>query len=366
MATKSNIKEASFRIGCGRYLQGDGVLSMIGEEVARLGAHRPYIIGGKTALSLTRETIDRSLAALDMQAIYHTYTHFCCRELCEEIMASDAFRACDIVIGVGGGNVMDAAKYCAVLSGKPILNVPTSSATCAAYTPLSVCYTQEGGTVGSTHHKVEVNCVLVDMEILCRQPVRLLLSGVYDSLAKIYELRQRLLGVSVDDSDIGLYASYRMSEFMTELLLRKLDECCADIQNGRNTKTVYDVVYALIAMTGVISGLARGSNQTAIGHKIYESLRALYPREVYSFLHGEMVAIGLIVQIAYNGDEDADAFAARMRALGMPTTLSEIGVAPTAENKQRLYDTLCKSSAMAGMTAEEQARVWDAFALICH
>ncbi len=41
--------------------------------------------------------------------------------------------------------------------------------------PLSVCCDEEGRTVGTSHHKIEVNCVIADMDILCRQPVCLLL-----------------------------------------------------------------------------------------------------------------------------------------------------------------------------------------------
>lgn len=365
MATKSNVKESSFRLGCGRYLQDSGAISLLGEEIRRLGGSRPFIIGGKTALSLTEPQIRASLDAAGITDVaIHTYEGFCCKSTCESIMQDERFISADTVVGVGGGNVMDAAKYCAVLSGKPIINLPTSSATCAAYTPLSVCYSEIGETVGTTHHKIEVNCVIVDTEILCRQPTRLLLSGVYDSLAKIYELKQRLIGVSVRDSDIGLYSSYHLSQFMTDLLYENLEECCADIRAGRNTKVVSDTVYALIALTGVISGLARGSNQTAIAHKVYESLRALYPEIVRGSLHGEMVAIGLIAQIAYNGDDDAEAFKARMERYGMPTSLSAIGLPKKDETLNLLYETMCRSSAMAGTTDEEKARLYTVLRMI--
>ena len=45
------IKEESFRIGCGRYLQGPEYTKRIGDEVLRLGSS-PLIIGGKTACPL--------------------------------------------------------------------------------------------------------------------------------------------------------------------------------------------------------------------------------------------------------------------------------------------------------------------------
>ena len=54
------IREESFRIGCGRYLQRAGLLKECGGEIASLGK-APLIVGGKTALELTRETIEKSV-----------------------------------------------------------------------------------------------------------------------------------------------------------------------------------------------------------------------------------------------------------------------------------------------------------------
>ena len=47
------IKEESFRIGSGRYIQGPGYLQKTADEVLRLGTS-PLIVGGKTALAITR------------------------------------------------------------------------------------------------------------------------------------------------------------------------------------------------------------------------------------------------------------------------------------------------------------------------
>lgn len=364
MATQFSFKESSFRIGSGRYIQDSGCIAQLAEEITRLGCARPYIIGGETALSLARPAIDASLTAAGLTAAYYTYAGFCCEPHLDEIMATDVFRAADIVVGVGGGNVMDAAKFCAVTSGRPIINIPTSSATCAAFTPLSVMYTPEGRTAGTKHHKVEVNCVLADMDILCRQPVRLLVAGVYDSLAKLIEINQRLLGRTEADTDIGLLSSYALSRFSYDWMLRNLDECCADVAHGRDTKVVWDMVYILIALTGVISGLARGSNQCAIAHKVYETTRIVRPTEAKPWLHGELVGIGLIVQLIYNGEpQEAARFAEKMASLGMPTRLSAC-VPVTDDDLRQLFEKVCASTAMAGTGDTEQARLWDALQLV--
>ncbi|MBR4865119.1 MAG: iron-containing alcohol dehydrogenase [Clostridia bacterium] len=366
MATKSEIVESAFRLGTGRYIQEDGAAGRLGEELALLGCSHPYIIHGKTALSVAGEKIAKSLSDAGMEAFYHEYTAFCNPARAAEIVESDVFAACDSVVAVGGGNACDLSKLVAAMSGKPVVTIPTSSATCAAYTPLSVCYNDQNQTIGTIHHVREVNCVLADMEILCRQPARLLLSGVYDSLAKLIEIKQRLLDKPEDEIDIGLRSSYVLSEFLYDRLLENLPHAVEGLKLGRNDKIIYDTVYLLIALTGVISSLARGSNQSAIAHKVYETTRTLFPAEAYDYLHGELVGIGLIPQLIFNGEaEKAAAFKAQMQSLGMPTTLSEVGIPATPETQKAYTDLIEGSNAMDGTTQEEIALLRRAFSEIC-
>lgn len=360
MATQLSIKESSFRIGSGRYIQDSGCIARLAEEIKRLGCSRPFVIGSSTALSLARPAMEASLDAAGLHAVWHTYAGFCCEARLNEIMAADEFRAADIVIGVGGGNCMDAAKFCAASSRRPVINVPTSSATCAAFTPLSVMYTPEGRTAGTNHLGEEVNCVLADMDILCRQPVRLLVSGIYDSLAKLIETTQRLQGRTEDETDIGLLSSFALSRFSYDWMLRHLTECTDDVAQGRNSKVVYDMVYILIALTGVISGLARGSNQCAIAHKVYETTRTIRPEEAKPWLHGELVGIGLLAQLIYNSEPEASArFAEQMTALGMPIRLSHC-VPMTDADLDAMFEKICASTAMAGTGEAEKVRLRDA------
>ncbi len=367
MATKSKVVESSFRLGVGRYIQEDGAALRLADEVELLGCKKPFIMHGKSAIREAGEKIRKSLADKGMEACYYEYTEFCNPELCETVIAvSEEFKSCDCVVAVGGGNVCDASKLLAAYTDRPVITVPTSSATCAAYTPLSVMYNYEGQTIGSRHHVCEVNAVLVDMEILCRQPVRLLVSGIYDSLAKKIETSQRLIGRTEDEIDIGLRSSYVLSEFIYDRLLADLVKVCDDTANGRNTKAVYDTVYILIAVTGLISSLARGSNQCAIAHKVYETTRIVFPKEAHDKLHGELVAIGLITQLIYNGEpEMAEQFKQQMKALGMPVCLAEIGITPDEESIKKFTDNIENSSAMAGTTPEEVEKFRRAFAAVC-
>ena len=365
MATKARVVEKSFRIGAGRYIQESGALKEIGNEVLLLNCKKAFVMGGTTALSITKETIENSFKEKDIEYFFYEHKGFCVLEHCEKIVECDEFKNADVVVGVGGGVLMDASKLCAVLGNKPVICVPTSSATCAAYAPLSVIYTEIGQNVGTKHHNREVNCLIADMDILSRQPARLFVSGVYDSMAKLIELNQRLIGKEESEIEIGLRSSYELSKFLYDRLVNNFDKALEDIKAGVESKEVFDCVYLAICLTGVVSGLARGSNQTAIAHKIYDSSRKLFAEKISKHLHGEVVAVGLIVQYAYNGLlEEARAFADTMRARGMLTSLNQMGVEKTEENRMLLYNKLIESTAMAGTTEEEHAKLFEALKLI--
>ena len=97
MATALKIPEESFRQGCGRYIQKSGSLACVGQEIKKLGARSPFILGGKTTLSLTQEKVLSSLQTQGITPYFHIYTGFCCKEICAEIMQTQSFQNAEVV-----------------------------------------------------------------------------------------------------------------------------------------------------------------------------------------------------------------------------------------------------------------------------
>ena len=349
------VREESFRIGCGRYIQGKGYISKCGEEIIRHGTS-PMIIGDDTTLGLTQEKLTKSIAPLcnNYEIIYHNGT--CNDERATELAAYAKSKGFDVIVGVGGGVLMDFAKLCAHFADLPVINVPTSSATCASYAPLSVRYTPDGRTVGSKHYDREVNAVIADTEIIGAQPVRLLLSGVFDALAKFIEIKQRF-NESTENYPIGLDYAYVLSRRSYEVLNSKIEDCIADMKRGEITGNVDQVIFTAIAATGVISGIARGSNQCALAHKFYEATRTLFHESAKPYLHGEIVGVGLLLQNHFNGEEENNASLLElMKKNGMPYRVSDIGIKKSEEIFEKYYEILCASSALDKDNAEECAR----------
>ena len=338
------IKEESFRIGCGRYIEGAGYISKIGEEVKRVGTS-PLVIGGETALSLTKEKIEKSLMGTCEKFEIKMHKGTCNEDDAKLLSEYANNNGYDVIVGVGGGVICDFAKVVACFSLLPVINIPTSSATCAAYTPLSVRYTREGKTVGTLHYENEVASVIADTEIISKQPVRLLLSGVFDALAKFVEIKQRF-NKDTKEYPMGLDYAYVMSEYSYNFLSEKTQKCIDDSEKGEITADVENVIFTTIAATGVISGIARGSNQTALAHKVYTTTRTLFPETSIPYLHGEIVGVGLLLQNYFNGEEENNKELLRlMRKYNMPYKIEDIGADKSRETFEKYYDAMLHSSA---------------------
>lgn len=350
------IREESFRIGCGRYIQGEGYIAKCGEEVLRLGS-APLIVGDDTTLELTRDALIESVSAVCKNYEIAVHNGTCNAEDAQKFAVNVKAKGYDVIVGVGGGVLMDFAKLCADMADVPVINIPTSSATCAAYASLSVCYTPEGRTVGSKHYTHEVDAVIADTKILANQPVRLLLAGVFDALAKYLEIKQRFCADLDAEYPMGLDYAYAMAERSYAILNAKVEKCISDMQKGEITFDVENVLFTTIAATGVISGIARGSNQCALAHKFYETARTLFPESSKPYLHGEMVGVGLLLQNHYNGEAENNAALLKlMKKHAMPHSVSDIGVDASEETMHKFYDMICGSSAVDKNNEDECRR----------
>lgn len=362
MAKALDAAVRAYRIGCGRYIQENGACSLAGREVKLLGLKKVLLIGGTTALSLASGKITASLKEADIPFNVTEYKGYCNTDEAKRIASENG--DCDCVIGAGGGHIMDMAKLIANFIGDvAVINVPTISATCAAYSPFSVLYTKDYAMAGKTHHQREIACILADMDILGTQPSRYLISGALDAMAKYIEISARLGEDAVYTADQGLLSSYVLSKYSYETLNRILPEAVADIERGECSKAVYDTVFISIALTGTISGLALGMNQSAVAHNVYYNCRTLYPRENKDMLHGEIVAIGLIPQLCVNNRYDMiPEMQATLKKYGIPLKMTDYGV--PYDGLEKYYEACAASTAMEGAGEEEKKRLYEGFKMI--
>ena len=342
----------AYKFGAGRYIQQRQALETVAEEAGRLGK-KPFIIAGPRAWAATEGRVEKALRDAGIAYELSIYPGQNTYEKAKEHAAKAIELGCDMIIGVGGGRIMDQAKAAAYFGGvelslprghMPVMQIPTSIATCAAYAPLSVMYTEEGASLGSLRHNFEMDAVIVDMDVIAKEPPRYVASGILDGMAKMVEMQNGHDHIDIEEFDVGLVTAFTLAKYTMETYRSRGMQAVQDVAEQKLTKAVENIAYLNIAVAGIISGCSKGFGQTALGHECYELIRTHFTKEAKDFIHGEIVAVGQSMQLSFNGQEDQiPALREMMKTFNMPLTLEDIGIEPTEENVEKLYQDLYNS-----------------------
>lgn len=354
MALNSDI---AFKFGCGRYIQEkNAIVNNLATELKRFGKKILFICG-ENGYRVASDKIKEALKDTDIAYELQIFTSTPCLENADELAAYAKENGFDMIGGVGGGVLGDAAKLVAERADMPLVQIPTSSATCVAATPLSVMYDRNTHAhLGSLKLMKEASLVIVDLDIMIEQPSRLFWAGVMDSMAKMLEIMHRLQKMTEADIPLGFDIALVISERIYNFYDEKYEAILEAVNKKEITKDFDLAVFYAIAVTGVISGIAKGSNQCALGHRFYEEIRSYFYEEAKDFVHGELVAMGNIVQLSYDG-LDYVAMIDLLKKMGLPTTLSEINIPVCEETMNTFVNRLCASGVINDSSDESKARV---------
>ena len=336
--------ESAYKFGAGRYHQQRGAAALAGEETARLGRKKAYLLAGPTAFALAGERLCPALEREHISYVPFLYSGQCSVEQAHLCAADAAAQGCDIIIGIGGGRVMDLAKVTARIAGLPVITVPTISATSAPFTHMSVMYTPQGRWVGTWYLPSEVSAVLADMDYLASQPKRFLASGAVDAMAKWMEICHPRAEDALRPGGDTLLARLIARQVFDRLALLSPKVYAAE---NPEEADLWEVCFLSIAGAAMVSGTARCSRQSALAHAVYEWTRRFRPEEVRSALHGEIVGVGLRAQGLFNGDSTMmQTLEDTLRALRMPMTLSGLGLSDSKGDAGRIAAWMSESTTL--------------------
>lgn len=353
-------KDPAFLFGCGRFRMEADLLERSAEEILRFG-RRPLLVCDDNSHAVAFDKVAASLAAAGVELRELRHNGFCCRDDALACAEAGALEGVDVVLGCGGGVICDFSKCIAHLAGAPLVTIPTSSAQCCAFTPIAVCYTREGRYVSTSHFPLEIASALLDTTVLSRQPPRLLAAGALDAMAKKIELAfwAQLDGMdpaSAAGASAASGIAAAISDFIYDDLDAKVDAALADLAKGDPTPTLRDVFFDSIVGAGIVSGIAGGSKQVALAHRFYFFARQRDPATGRRFTHGELVAVGLVMQHAYNGRPDeAAALAARLRGWGLAASVAELGLSVGPGELDACADFIGATKTMKAAVAVDRA-----------
>ena len=337
------ILDPAIKFGAGRYRQEEHLLEECGKEIARFGK-KLYIIAGKRAWEAVRERLVPGMEEEKLEYVLEIYSGTCSYEAAKEYAEKCIQARCDEIVGIGGGVIMDFAKAVGEYAGCGVVNIPTSIATCAAFTTMSVMYTPEGAKKDCWRFEHEIDAVLVDLDVIAKCPIRYAAAGILDAMAKKIEIQNGKPKMYLTENKIDLFSAYKMAEYTYEVLEEFGPQAIEDIRKQKVTKAVADITFINIAVTGVIANITKSFSQSALGHMMYDGVRTYFTQEAKGALHGEIVAVALFTQLYYNRlSEDKEALKLFMKGMDMPLSLKELGVEPTEKNLDTLEAYLIDS-----------------------
>lgn len=255
----------------------------------------------------------------------------------------------DGIIAVGGGKVADLGKFVAYKTALPIIILPTLAATCAAYTPLSVVYNEDGVMLRYDIFPKASDLVLIDPEIILHSPRELMIAGIGDTLAKWYESQAIIsqLAIKPVEVQVAEFAAQRCRE----ILLDKSTEALEAMEQKEMNQAFIDVVEANILLAGMVGGFGDEYGRTAGAHSLHDAMTAL--PESHQQLHGNKVAYGILVQLMIeNNLAEIEALLPFYHQLNLPTSLASMNMHLTEEDYQAVAVRTCAPGEMIHLMKE--------------
>ncbi|WP_084445131.1 glycerol dehydrogenase [Sphingomonas sp. TDK1] len=299
------------------YLQGVGALAHVGAVAARHG-RKPGLIIDARVRPLVGDAIRASFAVPPREVAF-------AGEVTDGNIAllSQEMAGCEVIIGVGGGKALDAAKGVALRIGSPFLSVPTIASNDGPASRGIAIY-------DDTHQLVRVDqlpsnpvAVIVDSAIIARAPPHFLRAGIGDAIAKTFEAQAcARTATRTKQGTTATHAALAIADAAYRLLRTHAEAALASVNRGEHSEALEATIEACI----LLSALGFENGGLSIAHSVTRGLLRLDGAK--ERLHGEHVAYGVLVQLVVERRPNATLveMAAFLTRIGLPISLADLGV----------------------------------------
>lgn len=325
-------------IAPGRYVQGKNVLSQAGELVGALGKH-VLVLWDAQVKGIVGETLLGSLHAAGLEVEDVTFAGDSTKAEAERIAVIIKAQKVEVVMGVGGGKTLDAAKAAAARTGVKIVTCPTVASNDSPTSSYTVWYDESGNCLGFESWGVNPNLVLVDSAVIARAPVRSFVAGMGDALATSLEAEAcfSVRGPNLAGGTATL-AALTLAALSYDILM----EHGVEAKRAVEKKIVTPAVEKVIEANVLLSGLGFESGGCATAHMVANCLPS-FP-ECRNLMHGDEVAFGLLTQLCLDDDMPVERIHEIVDfeiAVGLPVTFADLGLAGVTRERLQPIGDIC-------------------------
>jgi glycerol-1-phosphate dehydrogenase [NAD(P)+] len=218
-----------------------------------------------------------------------------------------------VLIGVGGGTKIDAAKLSSARQGIPFISVPTTLSHDGIASPLA---SVKGLDKPYSIMAQSPLAIIADTDVIAQAPWRSIISGCGDVIAKFTAVKDWQLAHSEKNEYYGEYAA-SLALMSTKLVMQN-----AKLIQPGNDEGLRVLLEALISC-GVAMSIA-GSSRPCSGSEHLFS-HALDMIKCPRAMHGEQCGVGSVL-MAYLHKTDWKRIRDTLKHIGAPTAASELGV----------------------------------------
>lgn len=316
-------------ISPGKYIQGSGEMKKLGSYAKTYGK-KALILISASGFKRIGDSVEEGFKDSGCTFICDYFNGECSKNEINRLTEIMKKENCDMVIGIGGGKILDTAKAVAYYQNVPVLICPTIASTDAPCSALSVIYTDEGVFEEYLFLPANPNVVLMDTDIITNSPARLTISGMGDALATYFEARAAATkGAATCAGGQITSAAFALAKLCYDTLMSEGRKAKIALEAGVCTPAVEKIIEA----NTLLSGIGFESGGLAGAHAIHNGLTVL--SECHQAYHGEKVAFGTIAQLILENvsQEELETVVEFCVDMGLPVTLKELGLTSITKEK---------------------------------
>jgi len=318
-------------ISPGRYVQGAGAITRLGEFLAPIGSS-PLIVSDDVVWGFVGHDVESTLSAAGLPVRREAFGGIPSAREIDRLVGVIRDTKADVVVAVGGGSTIDAVKASGFLAGIRWVTVPTVASTDAPTSALAVVYTEDGAFEEYRFFPRNPDLVLVDSQIVANAPVAFLAAGVGDALATWLEARATSRSNSLTMAGgLPTLTGTALAQLSWEVLWDNALPALDAVRDHVVTPAVEKVIEA----NTLLSGLGFESGGLAAAHAVHNGLTVA--PQTHGLAHGQKVNIGSLTQLILEGAPTSDIadFIEFTTRVGLPTTLTEIGLSADDDSELR-------------------------------
>lgn len=241
---------------------GEGVLREIPKVLKKYDAKKVFLIADKNTFFAAGQSVEEIIKEGNINCLSYIFQ--------KEVLEPDETNVglavmhyesdCDVVVGVGSGVVNDISKIVANVAGKPYIIVATAPSM-DGYASATSSMTRDGLKISLPSKCADV--IIGDLEVLCKAPTKLMISGLGDMLAKYVSICEWRISALIN----GEYYCEEIAKLVRDALKR-----CVDHAEGllKKDKDAVSAVFEGLVLCGAAMKYA-GVSRPASGCEHYMS-----------------------------------------------------------------------------------------------